>query len=129
MDVFGQRLKERAGQLGISNSAAARLCGLDERRYGHYVTGRTEPDLATLVRIARTLGTTPNWLLGVSSEDEPATPRSDYLDRLTFVAKALPDRELALLVTLAEALARHAGEAGNADGEGGPQSINDEFPL
>ncbi|MGV6871234.1 helix-turn-helix domain-containing protein [Pseudochelatococcus sp. B33] len=112
MEILGTRLKERAGQLGISNAEAARRCGLDERRYGHYISGRREPDLATLVRIARTLGTTPNWLLGLSLDDSPATLRSDYTDRLAFVAQALPEKELALLVTLAEALARHTSEAG-----------------
>jgi hypothetical protein len=29
-------------------------------------SGRIEPDLATLVKIADALGTSPNWLLGVS---------------------------------------------------------------
>lgn len=103
-------MRQRAEQLGISNAEAARRCGLDERRYGHYVSGRREPDLALLVRIAQTLGTTPNWLLGASADDCPATPHSDYLDRLTFVARALPDQELSLLVTLAEAFARHMDE-------------------
>lgn len=116
MDVFGQRLKDRARHLGISNAEAARRCGLDERRYGHYVAGRTEPDLATLVHIAQTLGTTPNWLLGVAPDDGEATHRSDFIDRLAFVARALPDHELGLLVTLAEALARHTGEAGEGGG-------------
>ena len=67
MDIFANRLRERAAQLGISNAEAARRSGLDERRYAHYVTGRREPDLETLVRIARALGTSPSWLLGEPS--------------------------------------------------------------
>lgn len=111
MDIFGHRLKERAKQLGISNAEAARRCGLDERRYGHYVAGRREPDLATLVRIAGTLGTTPNWLLGLSPDDSPATSRTPFDDRLAFAAQALPEKELALLVTLAEAMERHTSSS------------------
>ena len=53
MDVFARKLKERADQLGISSAEAARRCELDERRYGHYASGRREPDLATLTKIAR----------------------------------------------------------------------------
>ncbi len=98
-------------RLGISNAEAARRCGLDERRYGHYVSGRREPDLATLVRIATTLGTTPNWLLGVSADDGLVTRRSGHTDRLTFAAQSLPEKELGLLVTLAEAMARHTDDA------------------
>lgn len=111
METLGIRLKERAARLGISNAEAARRCGLDERRYGHYVSGRREPDLATLVRIATTLGTTPNWLLGVSTDDGPVTRRSGYTDRVMLAAQSLPEKELALLVTLAEAVVRHADDA------------------
>ncbi|MFC0218578.1 helix-turn-helix domain-containing protein [Pseudochelatococcus lubricantis] len=118
MEIFGSRLKQRAEQLGISNAEAARRCDLDERRYGHYVSGRREPDLATLMRIAHTLGTTPNWLLGLSPEGEAATPRSSSIDRLVSVARAIPERELSLLVALAETMARHTREThGNPDAE------------
>lgn len=115
MDLFGQRLRERARQLGVSNAEAARRCGLDERRYGHYVSGRTEPDLATVVRIARTLGTTPDWLLGFSEDDAAATLRDIYLDRIMFSAQALSDRDLALLTVLAEATVRHVEEVAQDD--------------
>jgi transcriptional regulator with XRE-family HTH domain len=63
MDTFAKRLRERAEQLGISNAEAARRAGLDERRYAHYASGRREPDLATLVKIADTLGTHPTGCL------------------------------------------------------------------
>ena len=53
MDVFAENLRKRAKQLGISNAEAARMAGLEERRYAHYVANRREPDLATLVKIGR----------------------------------------------------------------------------
>lgn len=104
MDVFARKLKERAEQLSISNAEAARRCELDERRYAHYASGRREPDLATLVRIAQKLGTTPNWLLGLSTDGAEATRRSDMLDRLMAAGQALPEGELSSLVIQAEAL-------------------------
>ena len=43
MDTFTPAA-ERAEQLGISNAEAARRCGLEERRYGHYARpARTRP--------------------------------------------------------------------------------------
>lgn len=86
MDVFARKLKERAEQLGISNAEAARRYDLDERRYAHYVAGRREPDLATLVKIAQTLGTTPNWLLSLSATGTAGTARTDMQDRLISAA-------------------------------------------
>jgi transcriptional regulator with XRE-family HTH domain len=106
MDIFAARLKERAQQLGISNAEAARRCGLDERRYAHYASGRREPDLATVVKIATTLGTTPNWLLGLSPDGGRSTSRSSLLDRLMSAAAGISDRDLKLVVTQAEALVK-----------------------
>ena len=106
MDVFALRLKERARQLGISDRQAARLCGLEERRYSHYAGGRREPDLETLVRIAAALSTTPNWLLGVDAEGKKATKRSALLDRLIAAAKTMTDEELRVSTVQAEALSR-----------------------
>lgn len=106
MDIFAKRLRERALQLGISNAEAARHANLDERRYAHYTTGRREPDLATLVRIAEALTTTPNYLLGVSSSGEPSTLHSDLVDRLVLAARAMPEEELRRFCIQAEAIAR-----------------------
>jgi transcriptional regulator with XRE-family HTH domain len=107
MDIFAKRLKERAAQLGISDRQAARLCGLEERRYAHYAGNRREPDLDTLVRIAAGLGTTPNWLLGLDAEGRKPTKRNAQLDRLMVAAKQVSDEELRILAVAAEALARN----------------------
>ena len=106
MEIFANRLKERAAQLGISDRQAARLCGLEERRYAHYAGNRREPDLETLVRIAVGLGTTPNWLLGLDPEGKRPTKRSAQVDRLSTAAGQLSDEELRVLVVAAEALGR-----------------------
>lgn len=97
MEPFATRLRERAAELGLSNAEVARRSGLGERRYGHYVAGVREPDLASLVRIANTLGTTPNSLLGFG-EPEPASTRERLLSRLQSAAAGLPDDDLELVV-------------------------------
>lgn len=103
MEKFASNLRKRAEELGISNAEAARRSGLSERRYGNYVTGRREPDLATLVRIAETLETTPNDLLGIS--DEPVLSQRKLLkDRLNSAANAMDDNQLEMVVVQAEAL-------------------------
>ncbi len=63
MESFASNLKQRAVDLGLSNAEVARRAGLTERRYGNYITGRREPDLATLVRIASVLESSPNVTL------------------------------------------------------------------
>ncbi|MCO5158522.1 MAG: helix-turn-helix domain-containing protein [Aquamicrobium sp.] len=102
MELFAANLRKRAGELGLSNAEVARRAGLSERRYGNYVSGRREPDLATLVRIASVLATTPNDLLtGQAPKEAPAdlarqramaalaALRSDDLERVVVMVEAL----------------------------------------
>ena len=105
MDILAKKLKEQARLLGISNAEAARRIGLDERRYAHYTAGRREPDMATLVRIAVALGTTPNALLGVEEPfvDDDAT--NALVNRFVRAASNMSVEELELCVVQAEALA------------------------
>lgn len=103
MEVFSKKLKERAAQLGISNAQAARLCGLDERRYANYTNDQREPDLSTLAKIARVLNTSVDYLLGLA-DPPPHTERTQLLDRLIVAAASLKDEELRTIVTQTEAL-------------------------
>ncbi len=106
MNQFATRLRQRAKELGISNSEAARRSGLSEQRYGHYIRGFREPRLATLVRIAAALETTPDALLGVGSTPQQSR-RGLLRDRLNSAVGPLREQDLELLILLTEALAQH----------------------
>ena len=115
MKVFAENLRRRAVELGLSNAEVARRAGLAERRYGNYIIGRREPDLATLLRIAEVVG---------SSVDELLRPRLDTAEislvdglrgRLVSAALVLNDRDLNSVVVQVEALAAQATEARTAD--------------
>ena len=104
MEQFSKQLRLRAETLGLSNAEAARKLGLSERRYSHYVTGAREPDLATVVRISKVLGTTPNELLGFG-EGVRASKKSALIERLTATADGLAQAELEIVLLQTEALA------------------------
>ena len=61
---WGERIKERARELGMTDSAVARALGIAQRRYSAYANESREPDFLTLVRICRVLQTTPDAVLG-----------------------------------------------------------------
>lgn len=112
MEILSKRLRERAEQLGISNAEAARRIGLEERRYAHYVAGRREPDLATLLKIARTLGATPDWLLAFDTSSQSEPERAALLARFQNASTAMSLEQLEMTVIQAEAIsAKNAGEA------------------
>ncbi len=62
-----------------------------------------EPDLGTLVRIAKSLGTTPDVLLGVA-EPSVRDPRQTTLDRVATTPGNLPDDVVDLLAIQIAAL-------------------------
>lgn len=96
-----ENLRKRAEELSVSHAEIARRADLSERRYGNYVSGRREPDLATLVRIAQVLETTPNALLGFASEDGDALRA-----KIGSAIAALGDDDRAVVAACAEAIVR-----------------------
>lgn len=105
MDAFAKNLKLRAQALDLSNAEVADRAGLDTRRYGHYVTGRSEPDLATLRRIAEVLKTTPNDLLDFSVPSS-----SPQISRLNAACQYLNETQIEMLIDFAEASLRKSAE-------------------
>jgi transcriptional regulator with XRE-family HTH domain len=103
MKIFGERLKQQAMHLGLSSAEAARRAGLAERRFNNYCNDEREPDLATLVRMAQALETTPDLLLGVHDLPERGE-RETLLDRLSSAARALSQSELEIVTIQTEAL-------------------------
>ncbi|MFG1364122.1 helix-turn-helix domain-containing protein [Xanthobacter versatilis] len=102
---FASNLRRRAEELGISNAEVARRVGLSERRYANYVSGKREPDLATLVRIAEVLGTSPNSLLIASGSETASTAKDLLRDRLMIASSRMDERLLEITVVQAEAVA------------------------
>ena len=104
MDIFAKRLKSRAQQLGISNAEAARRIGLEEGRYAHYVAGRREPDLATFIKIAEVLGTTPSWLLGADEPFDSDPEKAELVAHFKNAATNLEPAELRQFIVQVEAI-------------------------
>jgi transcriptional regulator with XRE-family HTH domain len=104
MEILANKLKKRAEELGLSNAEVARRVELSERRYAHYASGRNEPDLALLVKIAGVLQLTPNDLLGVSSTKTTADNRSLLQDRLNAASHVMTEQDLEAAVAQAEAV-------------------------
>ncbi|MFK0692469.1 helix-turn-helix domain-containing protein [Mesorhizobium sp. IMUNJ 23033] len=102
MELFATNLRRRAEELGLSNAEVARRAGLSERRYGNYVSGRREPDLSTLVRIASVLATTPNALLMARGAE--LSPDELVRQRATAAVNALRADDIERVAVMLEAL-------------------------
>jgi transcriptional regulator with XRE-family HTH domain len=103
MDVLAKNLRGRAKELGLTQAEAARRSRVGERRYGNYVTGIRNPDLETLVRIARALQTTPNELLGVAGPIRQ-TKADQLRDEIAAAVAALDEAHLPAILVQVRAL-------------------------
>ena len=74
--IFKERLNAAMKAKGYSNAALARETHLSAAAIGNYVKGRMPRGCDEIVRLARTLDTTPDFLLGFS--DDPTGGRRDY---------------------------------------------------
>lgn len=105
MQGFGERLRLRAKALGMTDSEVARRLGLSQGRYSNYVNGIVEPDLGTLVRIARALGMTADEALGVTppaAEDEGQVLRT----RIALAAETMDPAALEAAAVMFDAAAK-----------------------
>jgi transcriptional regulator with XRE-family HTH domain len=111
MQAFTDNLRRRVEELGLSLAQAARRIGLSERRFANYAVGSREPDLATLLRIAEKLDTTPDRLLGIEGEgdSEVAVPdeKSRLRQQLAADARSLDVKSLRLTVGLVRTVIAH----------------------
>jgi transcriptional regulator with XRE-family HTH domain len=111
MEPFATNLRRRAEQLGISNAEVARRAGLSDRRYGNYISGRREPDLSTLVRIANVLGASVDELVGMNLSEQVRTTEELFQERIMAAIKALRSDDLQRVAIMIEALASARGNA------------------
>ncbi|WP_367718311.1 helix-turn-helix transcriptional regulator [Nitratireductor sp. GISD-1A_MAKvit] len=111
MQQFGNNLRRRAKELGLTDAEVARRVGSSERRYGFYVTGDRESDLATLLRIANVLQVDADRLLRPWDEAEPS--KADRLiAQIQSSAAALPGDRFQLLADVAATFAAHDAKSG-----------------
>lgn len=106
MTPFAKNIRARAEALALSNAEVARRAGLPERRYGNYATGRREPDLATLVKIATVLGVSVDALLDNDEAGRKSTAADLLKERLAAAVVAMAKADLESLVASAEAVVK-----------------------
>lgn len=65
-----QRMKELISKKGISQKQLAKISGLTESTISHYVRGERIPRGVNLIKIAKVLDTTTDYLLGNEENED-----------------------------------------------------------
>jgi transcriptional regulator with XRE-family HTH domain len=121
MQGLGERLRQRARELGLSDTEVARRLGLSQARYANYVSDKREPDFRTFLDICRILATTPDHLFGFEELAQPvgfSEPAAAFgnrptdgeamilRDRVRAAVEAMPAPMLRTAATVMDALVR-----------------------
>lgn len=91
--IRGERVAARISELGTSQAAVARELGISQQAVGKIVKGETH-NSAHLVRLARALRTTPEYLLGET--DDPMPGKGFYAPRVEAPAMQFVSMQVAL---------------------------------
>lgn len=64
-EQFGPKLKQARKQNFITQDEVAKELNIKRYNLSNYETGKREPDLETLAKLANLYGVTADWLLGI----------------------------------------------------------------
>lgn len=104
-EKIGQKLQQRARELGLSDAEVARRVGLGQSRYANYLSGTREPDLATLAKICRILNLRPDTLLEFDAWPNTEPDEHRLIQRILATLPALNLTSLRTVAKLADVLA------------------------
>ena len=84
MSIFSERISDLMKRKNITQKQLAGIAGVTESAMSYYVKGERTPRSDVLSRIAKALGTTTDYLLGIESE-----PYEANSDQLTYLQRNL----------------------------------------
>lgn len=70
-EVFVERLRTVAERNRMTPSMIAIRTGLNERSIRNYIAGKSQPGGYALKMLAKGLGVSVDWLLGIKEEEKP----------------------------------------------------------
>lgn len=118
---YGTRIKRERERLGLTQDALAKALKTDRKTVNRWETGRRGPEAANLEVLARTLGCTADYLLGLELPDDGVergrlAERRALALRLRQMADELDDAD----ATDDDAGRRRAERAAQVRAEAGP---------
>ncbi len=76
-EVFIKRLQTSMEQSKINQSELAELSGISKQRISGYIKGEYEPKSKPIYALAKALGVSASWLMGLNEDDTSGTPSPD----------------------------------------------------
>jgi transcriptional regulator with XRE-family HTH domain len=100
MKRIGGRIAQRIEELGLTQIEVARSCGFTGQRLGNYIHNRRAPGIDDVVKLAKCLRTSTDWLLGISGQQ--SVDIQAVIVRLLELDGALPPPRAAAIAATAQ---------------------------
>ncbi|HRE48808.1 MAG TPA: helix-turn-helix transcriptional regulator [Aggregatilineales bacterium] len=97
----GDRLKEVRQKRGLSQRELALRCGLGEQQIWRYENGETDPAGEIIMRIAKEIEVTADYLLGIVDDPQGRLSVSDLTTAEWRLVQAYRNGDLAVLLDMA----------------------------
>lgn len=91
--MIGNRLKSLRDDKGLTQADVAKVLGVSRTTYTQYETGKSEPDLATVNRLAEFFNVSVDWLLGRTTVRTPIETIAAHHDGEDWTEEELEDIE------------------------------------
>lgn len=102
----GDRLKVLRQRLGLSQDNFATMVGASQRMIGRYESGESDPTAEVVARLARHLGVTADYLLGLTDDPQATITESDLSPLERQLVMAFRRGEITEALSLAAELAK-----------------------
>ena len=89
--MFAENLKKFRKLSGFRQDDIAKIIGLDRSAYAYYESGKTEPSIENLKKIAKVLGVDMNTLLGFTVPEPELVVRTNEQNSYSVADKLLED--------------------------------------
>ena len=85
--MLNKRIKSRRNEKELSQEYMAKKLGITRQGYGHYETGRNEPDSKTLSKISEILDCSIDYLYGKTDNPNPSDADFNPMDEINRLLK------------------------------------------
>lgn len=85
--ITAKRIVDLLAVRKMSQSELARVANLTDAAVSRYVSGERMPSGATLLNIAKALGTSTDYLLGATGEPDVVSKETDLANAFTLIAR------------------------------------------
>lgn len=97
----GERLRKVRKSIGMKQAPFAELVDIDQSKISMYETGKADPNLETLIKLAKTLGVSSDYFLGLVDNPGQRLTDSELSPREYQLVIAHRQKDLRYLMQLA----------------------------